>query len=286
MIYISSSCIKKQRIGEAVLELIKNDFYNIELSGGTYYYDGWLDELLELKNKYNVNYLIHNYFPPPKEAFVFNLSSLDAQLAKKSLEHAKNSIEHASLLGSEKIGFHAGFLINIAEKEIGRKIQPQKLYDKEIALKTFVDNYHKILLWAHEKNIKLYIENNVLSLENYKTFKTNPFFFVKSGEINLFQNLLSEFNYIFDYAHSFVSSKTLNINEISEFDNFIAETDYIHLSDNNGTSDNNSSIRPGSSIYNHLMRNPPINKTVTLEIYEDIHQIIKVYNWLNNLKSS
>ncbi|MBG15668.1 MAG: hypothetical protein CL853_04875 [Crocinitomicaceae bacterium] len=286
MIYISTSCIKKSKIADAVLELIKNGFQNIELSGGTKYYDGWLEELMDLKGKYNLNYLVHNYFPPPKDAFVFNLASLDNEIASKSIQHAKKAIDTASILEAKKVGFHAGFLINIPVNQIGKKIKAQDLYNKELSLKTFIENYHEILLYCTKKNIKLYLENNVLSKENLKNFKTNPFFLVKSQEISFFKNHLKSFNYIFDYAHSYVSSTSLKLNESIEFDNFINQTDYLHISDNDGYSDLNNSIKKGSPIYKHLCENPPIDKTVTLEIYEDISQIKKTYNWLINLKQS
>ena len=283
MIFISSSSIKKQKIADAVTTLIENDFRNIELSGGTKYYDGWLDELMELKHKYQLNFLIHNYFPPPKIPFVFNLSSPNKEIAIKSIEHAKKAIDCAHTLEAKKIGFHAGFLIHIPVNQIGKKIESQELFDKEIALNNFIKNYNVISLYAKQKDIKLYIENNVLSKENYKSFQSNPFLFVTSEEIKFFKKKLSSFNYIFDYGHSYVSSKTLNLKAAEEFDRFIESTDYIHLSDNEGFSDSNHPIKEKSAIYNHLVRNPPLNKTVTLEIYEDISHIKKAYYWLSKL---
>ena len=187
MIFISSSSIKKQKIADAVTTLIENDFRNIELSGGTKYYDGWLDELMELKHKYQLNFLIHNYFPPPKIPFVFNLSSPNKEIAIKSIEHAKKAIDCAHTLEAKKIGFHAGFLIHIPVNQIGKKIESQELFDKEIALNNFIKNYNVISLYAKQKDIKLYIENNVLSKENYKSFQSNPFLFVTSDEIKFFK---------------------------------------------------------------------------------------------------
>ena len=75
MIYISSSCVKNTKIKDSVEELATNGFKNIELSGGTEYYDNFENDLLELKDKYNLNYRCHNYFPPPKKHFVLNLAS-------------------------------------------------------------------------------------------------------------------------------------------------------------------------------------------------------------------
>ena len=78
-------------------------------------------------------------------------------------------------------------------------------------------------------------------------------------------------------------SKTLGLNVYDEFDNFASKTDYIHLSDNNGKIDSNFHIQKDSSIYKHLYRNPPLNKTITLEIYSGLNELKKSYKWLNNL---
>ena len=283
MIYISSSCIKKSKIADCVEELAANGFLNIELSGGTKFYDSLIDDLLELKMKFNLNYLVHNYFPPPLNSFVFNLSSLDKEIEKSSISHAINAIETASILGSEKIGFHAGFLINIPVNKIGGKIKKQTLFNKKLGLNKFIKNYHILKNAADKFAISIYIENNVLSFENLKTFQENPFLFVKSSELKFFNENLNDFKYIFDYAHSYVSSKSLGLNVENEFNNFTINTDYIHLSDNNGKSDTNFNIFNNSPIYNHLMNHPPINKTITLEVYAEIEEIKKTYKWLNNL---
>ena len=58
MIYISSSCVKADTIKESILTLVREGFRNIELSGGTKYYDSLIDDLLELKDKFGLYYKI------------------------------------------------------------------------------------------------------------------------------------------------------------------------------------------------------------------------------------
>jgi len=48
MIFVSSSCVTHSRIVDSVKELVEHGFRNIELSGGTDYYNGYLDDLLTL----------------------------------------------------------------------------------------------------------------------------------------------------------------------------------------------------------------------------------------------
>ena len=92
MIYISTSCIKANTIKESIISIAKEGFKNIELSGGTKYYPSYETDLIELKNKFQLNYLIHNYFPPPKKPFVINLASLNDEIYTTSINHCKNAI--------------------------------------------------------------------------------------------------------------------------------------------------------------------------------------------------
>ena len=159
MIYVSSSCVKHKKIKDSILELVNNGFNNIELSGGTEYYDGFIDDLLELKDKHSLNFICHNYFPPPKEHFVLNLASLDNNIYEKTLNHLKQTILLSEKLGAKKFGFHAGFFIDIKVKEVGKKITRENLYNKEESIKRFCDGF--LSLRSLTQNINLYIENNV-----------------------------------------------------------------------------------------------------------------------------
>ena len=66
MIYVSTACVKNDFIKDSVRELANMGFINIELSGGTRHYEGDLNDLMELKSEYGLNYNVHNYFPPPQ----------------------------------------------------------------------------------------------------------------------------------------------------------------------------------------------------------------------------
>ncbi len=72
------------KIRDSVQELAENGFQNIELSGGTEYYENFERDLIELKGEYNLNYRCHNYFPPPKKPFVLNLASLNDETFQMS----------------------------------------------------------------------------------------------------------------------------------------------------------------------------------------------------------
>jgi hypothetical protein len=96
MIYVSSACSKQKFIGPAVKELADKGFKNIELSGGTRYYDDYEPDLFDLQKKYDLTFLVHNYFPPPKDPFILNLASLDRGIYEKSLHHLKKALRPAA----------------------------------------------------------------------------------------------------------------------------------------------------------------------------------------------
>ncbi len=271
MIYISSSCVKHKKIKDSVQELVDNGFKNIELSGGTEYYDGFDEDLLELKNKYDLNYLCHNYFPPPKEPFVINLASLNDEIFNKSLEHLINSLTLSNKLSSSKFGFHAGFFIDIKINQIGKKLSKEDIFDKKKSIKRFCEGFN--ILKKEFIQIEVYLENNVFSSLNSKTYeKVNPFMLTNYKEFEELKEFIN-FKLLLDIAHLKVSCKTLGLVFESELLNMIKQTDYLHLSDNDGLQDLNLSIKKESELINILKKNDLKNRDITLEIYSGLNDI-------------
>lgn len=275
MIYISSSCVKHKKIKDSVQELVENGFTNIELSGGTAFYDGIEEDLLELKDKYNLNYICHNYFPPPKEEFVLNLASLDDEVYEKTFHHLIKSIELSKKLGAKKFGFHAGFFIDIKVSEIGKKISKDKLYDRDSAIDRFCNKYRELKKKSGE--LELYIENNVFSAVNHKTYGGEQIFMLCNYDdyVELKEKL--EFKLLLDVAHLKVSSNTLGLSFQEELNKMIELSDYLHISDNNGLSDQNMEL--SDRLIMNSIRSKS-NKTCTLELYEPISKIVKNYEMI------
>jgi sugar phosphate isomerase/epimerase len=58
----------------------------------------------------DMDYLVHNYFPPPIEPFVVNIASRDSDIRKRSLNHAKRSLSFCAEIGAHLYTFHPGFV--------------------------------------------------------------------------------------------------------------------------------------------------------------------------------
>ncbi len=86
-----------------------------------------------------------------------------------------------------------------------------------------------------------------------------------------------------DIAHLKVSCNTLKKDFKKESDYLLDQTDYIHLSGNDGMEDSNKSLINDYEIQNILKSKNFKNKTLTLEIYENIEEILNSQNYLKEL---
>jgi len=278
MIYISTSCVKHNKIKDSVEELAENGFQNIELSGGTEYYENFENDLIVLKDKYKLNYRCHNYFPPPKKPFVLNLASLNDETFQMSFDHLKNVVALSSRLGADKFAFHAGFFIDIKLSEIGKKLSRDNLFDEKKSVERFCSAYD--IVKEQAKNVSLFIENNVFSKTNAETYDDeNPFMMTNFNEYKSLKEKI-DFNLLLDVAHLKVSAKTLGLNWESEFENMMSVSSYIHVSDNDGFHDLNSQLTKNSSLLSMLKQSDTKNKDFTLEIYDEMNAIKKSYEVL------
>lgn len=280
MIYISSSCVKFSTIAESVEFLAKNGIKKIELSGGTNYYPNLENDLLELKAKYDLSYLIHNYFPPPEQHFVLNLASLDDQIFDTSINHYQKAINLAKKIGADKYGLHAGYFINPGVDDLGKKIKKSIIADKEKAIKQFCKGFR--IIEEYSTSIDLYVENNVISSSNYETYNENIFMLTNSDEYNSLQKEI-DFNLLLDIGHLKVSCKTLGLDFEKEFKTLWDQSNYIHLSDNDGLHDSNESITEESNFYKLLKQQNLADKTFSLEIYNNFEELKNSYFLLNEL---
>lgn len=280
MIFVSSSCVSREFINESVEKLARDGYKNIELSGGTRFYENYLEDLLELQAKFSLNYRCHNYFPPPTKSFVLNFASNRNDVITASRKLAKEAIRISKVLGAKVYGVHAGFKISPNTNELGKSISNRNgLIPHKAALDQFLSEINAIDSEASQCGIKLYIENCVVSQSNYESFeKQNPFLLTSWRDFEEMREL-SNFNLLLDVGHLKVSANVLNNNFEEELNQMIGHSDYLHISDNNGRSDSNEKLSRGTVIHKALQENELKGKSFTIEVYNDpagIEESIKI----------
>jgi len=280
MLFVSSFCSHKNKIGEAVRELAQGGFRSIELSGGTGYYAGYEDDLLELKAQYGLSYNVHNYFPPPEADFVFNLGSLDDAIYRKSINHALQAMALCRRIGAENYSFHAAFYMDPDENELGHEINANKIYDRRAVHQRFCEAYEQIKRQAEE--VTIFLENNVCSQANTLALCSEPLGMLVSAQDYFELKEAIDFQLLLDLGHLRVSMRSLCLDYQANMAPMLAEAQYLHLSYNNGVSDQHLGFSQREELCEITGPHRLDHKLITLEIREGIDKLNRSYAVLSD----
>ena len=276
MIYLSTGGFQKLTPQSVIQKYNKIGIRSIELSGGKYVHSQKIIKFL--KEKQNINFALHNYFPVPKKKFVINLGSFEKKIFKKTFLNIKKSIDISSKLKSKYFGFHAGFLFDPNIKDLGKKFADVRLQDRKKTINLFLTRVNLLAKEAKKKNVKILIENNVITIENFKKFKQDPLLLTHPDEIiKFFKKCDKDVGLLLDVGHLKVSAKTLGFNLLKAHEMLKPYIKGYHLSDNNGLRDSNKEFTKKSWFYNKLKKNV---KYISIEVYT---KNIKKLKLLQNL---
>lgn len=92
------------------------NIYSVELGSNHCY-----EESYDYLSDFPFQYLVHNYFPIPKESFVLNIASIDPNIRYRSIQHIKNSIRFCEKIGAKLYTFHPGFLTDPVGANLSKK---------------------------------------------------------------------------------------------------------------------------------------------------------------------
>lgn len=273
MVYLSTACIKSDSLLDAISAL-STITKNIELSGGSKYKDGLMDEIIELKNK-GYNFLVHSYFPIPKEDFVLNFASTTSQ----TLDFIKNSMKYVELLNLEYYSIHSGF-----KKDFD--IQNELLVNGEGGFA--IENIKENIEWFYEK-----YPDYKIALENlYPNNKSDVCFGNTPEEIGEILNLDSRVYLLLDLGHLKVSSRLLEFNYLEAVELIFTKYSHrileIHLSENYGEYDDHNLVLSDSvqyfiiNKYKNLIKKNSINLTIETRNH-NIKDLKKSFDLFKNL---
>lgn len=238
-IYVSTGAFKGETL-EAILDIaIREGVRNVELSSGVPY----TPTILETVHNYSdrLNFMVHNYFPPPAEPFVLNLAAADEKIRKRSIEHAIGAIELSAELSSSAYSIHAGFLTSPEPNELGKPFNETGAISRAHGLDLFLDSLKQVLSFSEGTGVDLLVENNVAASFNCPNGENTYLLGVDADELVHIAECVdsSAFGLLIDTGHLKVSARALGFDEAD----FIRTTSpWIrgwHLSDNDGTSDSN-----------------------------------------------
>lgn len=237
--FISSLVSSKDRVKDAVLELAGLGFLNIELSGRAVFYEGLEQDLLGLKEKHKINFLIHGYFPPPRKQFIMNISSRNREERENSFRLVKEAVRLTKLLGSGLYTIHSGYNGPVCEKggRFHESTQLKEGWDRRATKKDFYEAVDLLLKQTADNGIKIGIEN-LFPLGRAHSFLENGEDIVEF--LDRYSNV-KNIGLLLDMGHLNVASNIMGFNKFRVVDKLFAKHSKrifeIHISENNGERD-------------------------------------------------
>ena len=162
MLYVSSTFAKDKTPFKEVLEICRlNGIYNIEI-GSNHSYEKSYDYI---KHNSEINFLVHNYFPIPKDDFVINIASSNNEIRLKSIDSIFKSINFCKEIGSKLYTFHPGFHTDpkgasLFKSNYDFNWDDKNLHNNDIEknFEQMLDSFEKIINFAYKKKIKIAFE--------------------------------------------------------------------------------------------------------------------------------
>ena len=240
MIFITSYCSPSHSIIQAVEELVKHGFSNIELTGGTDFDKYSENRLIALQREHGLNFLIHNFFPPQEEDFVLNLATVNRKTRHKSLGLVRQAIALSEKFSQNLYSVHAGYTHDrLPIKGSDGLFLRNEAFEGNNSREIFFENLAFIAEKVLPRGFKLAVENA------FPHYGDKAFSFLSSDE-DIFEYLqfaerFSNLGFLLDLGHLNVASYYGGFDKkgfldvlFSEYSSKIFE---IHVSRNSGRED-------------------------------------------------
>jgi hypothetical protein len=240
-VYLSTSCIKSDRIDDAVRRLASITRH-IELSGGSRYRAGSLALLRSAKAELGLDFLLHGYFPPPPTDFVLNFA--DGSAATR--QFVARAIRHLLALEVPYYSVHAGFKQNF-------RFEGELLVDGEGSF--CLDDIGANLRWFRRgfPQVPLAIENLYPNNGN-----VDSCFATTVEEIDRILDYDGQTLLLLDLGHLQISAHHLGFDWQAAANDLISRHAgrivEIHLTENAGVHDDHDLISAGSPQYHWLQQ--------------------------------
>lgn len=248
MIYISSAAVNSSSIEDSINKLAGIGIRNIELSGGGNYSGNILEKLKDLKKKFLLNLLIHNYFPPSKEDFVLNIASHNKVTRSKSINFVKRSIDLANDLGIDFYTLHPGYAreLSPAPNSDYFTADSSSTISPELAFTHMFESLSEIRKYAGERGVRIGLEN-LFPIDNAPDCSL---LCIPCDIFHFLNNFTEDSNvgFLLDLGHLSISANYFGFNKNEFIETLSKEYHHkileIHLSGNDGKKDQHTLLSP------------------------------------------
>jgi sugar phosphate isomerase/epimerase len=246
-IFVSTGAFQFNTIDRILQACADEGIANVELSSGLQFEPGIVDRARRFHGR-PLRFLIHNYFPPHEQPFVLNLGSTDDQTRARSVEHCRSAIELAAEFGAPFYSVHAGAAFEARVSDLGNPLAHTAAGDVDEAYSGFVSATRELARWAAARGLSLLIENHVVAPFNVVRGRRNFLFASSPAEIRrLVEDVGSPgLGILMDVGHLAVTAASFGFDRLKAIDEVAPYIKAFHLSDNDGTEDQNLPFDGGS----------------------------------------
>lgn len=251
-LWVSSGAFQTRDIDGVLAQARNNGVTRIELSSGLTYRSDLLDVVRAANDAGDLEFLVHNYFPPPEKPFVLNVAAEGIGL-QKTRDLCRNALHLAKDLGAPFYSIHAGFAASLRTEQLGRPVEQAKTLtasdiDRSAGRARMLETVRAIADEAADLGLSLLIENNVISPLYLDQMPINPLLLTQASECVAFFEEVARDNVglLLDVAHVKVSAAAQGFDPHRFIDDVAQWVGCIHLSENDGQQDTNQPIRANS----------------------------------------
>lgn len=190
--------------------------------------------------------LVHNYFPPPERPFVLNLAATDPEIRQASLDLARRAINLTAAIGAPFYSVHSGFAMNLTADQLGNPaaqsaLRRDSLIDRATAENSFLESVRTLACFARSKGVRLLVENNVITRQQVTAGRADTLLMTSPEDARDFFAALADdsVGLLLDVAHAKVAAGALGFPPERFFEMLPERIHALHLSDNDGSVDNN-----------------------------------------------
>lgn len=238
--YISTGAFKTRSVSEIIAQALASGLHHIELASGT----AWVSDMLDVVRKtsgLSISYLVHNYFPPHENPFVLNLGAADETTLRRSQEHCRRAVDLCYEFNAPFFSVHAGFAFAGKPGDLGKDVTRLPRISLDQAHEIFVKSLRDLCAYAAAKHVRIAVENNVLHPFNLVAGKN------RLGLCATAEDMLQTYAdvgaanlaFLIDVGHLKVTAKSLHFDRETFLDKVGPYVAAFHLSDNDGTADQN-----------------------------------------------
>jgi sugar phosphate isomerase/epimerase len=270
-LYLSSSFMKTERIGDVLELMAQEGIRNIELSGGTSPESRTLETLRQCRSDLQVRYQIHNYFPPEPLNLVLNIADPDPAARARCVAFIARSMDLAAELGLKLYSVHAGYLSHLRIGADGETFEPAASHglSRREGQRIMTETVLKLGEMARSRGIRLAIENLFPLDAEAGDFSL----LCRPEEIFSFLEEIAEgdeIGLLLDLGHVHISAEVLEFEEASFIEELSRRWKHklyaIHLSHNHGRFDDHLPI-PARSWLSDLLGMMDLTQVpVTVEV--------------------